>query len=107
MDEWETNMRVPLSEAIDQLRHDLRGAILEGGDKDIVFVPKEIELELVITFATEVKAGGGFKLLAFLDLSTEAKASDSHQHRIKLKLEVSDKDGNSLKVRATTLPRGL
>jgi hypothetical protein len=99
--------KLPLSEAIAQLRESLRYAVLEGKDKDIVFAPKEIELELGITFGTEAKVGGGVKLLAFLDLSAEAKTSDSHQHKIKLKLEVTDKAGKPLKVRSSKLPAGL
>ena len=97
-------IQISLSDAISQLRADLRNAILEGAGQDIVFAPKEVELELGITFGTEVKAGGGFKLLAFLDLSTEGKVSNNHQHKIKLKLEVTDKDGKPLKISSSNLP---
>lgn len=100
-------MQIPITDAIQQLRDDLRDAILEGSDKDIVFTPNGIELELGITFGTEAKAGGGFKLLTFLDLSAEAKASRESQHKIKLSLSVADKNGQPIRVRSDTLPRGL
>jgi hypothetical protein len=54
-------MQVPLADAIQQLRDELREAILGGRDKDIVFTPNEIELELGINFTAEAIAGGGFK----------------------------------------------
>src|SRR4051794_28856296 len=91
-------MQVPLSEAIAQLRHELRIAVQEGHDKDIRFVPKSIELELEVTFGIEAKAGGGFKLLALLDMSAEAKASRSSAHKLKLVLDVTDRDLKPLTV---------
>jgi hypothetical protein len=100
-------MQVTLADAIHQLRDDLRGAILEGKGQDIVFTPRGIELELAITFGTEVKAGGGVKLLAFLDISAEAKRSDSSQHKIKLTLDVVDSNGKSIKVSSPKVPGGL
>ncbi len=100
-------MQVPIAVAIQQLRDELREAILEGKDKDIVFTPNSIDLELGITFATEAKAGGGFKLLTFLDLSTEAKASRESQHKVKLSLSVADNSGQPIKVRLDTVPEGL
>jgi hypothetical protein len=100
-------MQVALADAIQQLRDELREAILEGRDKDIIFTPNGIELELGLTFVTEAKAGGGFKLLAFLDLSAEGKASRESQHRIKLSLSVADKNGHPIKVRSETVPKGV
>ena len=64
----------PASEAIQQLRDELREAIIEGADKDIVFTPNSIDIELGVSFSAEAKASGGFKLLAFLDVSGEATA---------------------------------
>lgn len=100
-------MRVTLAEAIRQLRDELREAVLEGKGQDIVFTPESIELELGITFDTEAKVGGGFKLLTFLDFSAEAKTGKSDQHRVKLTLKAADENGEPLKVRSTTLPKGL
>lgn len=100
-------MQIPISDAIQQLRDELREAILEGKDRDIVFTPNGIELELGVSFSAEAKAGGGFKLLAFLDLSAEAKASRESQHKIKLSLTVADKDGKPIKVRSDAVPKGL
>jgi hypothetical protein len=100
-------MQITLADAIKQLRDDLREAVLEGQGQDIVFTPRGVELELAITFGTELKAGGGFKLLAFLDLSAEAKSSDSSQHKIKLTLDIADKDGKPLKVSSAEQPRRI
>jgi Trypsin-co-occurring domain 2 len=100
-------MQIPISDAIQQLRDQLREAILEGNDQDIVFTPSGIDVELGITFSTEAKTGGGFKLIALLDFSAEAKASRESQHKIKLSLLVADRDGKPLKVRANAVRRGL
>jgi hypothetical protein len=102
-------MQIPLTEAIRQLRDELRTAILDGEGQDIVFTPNGIEIELGVTFAfsVEAKAGGGVKLFAFLDLSTEARAGRESQHKIKVSLSVTDKNGEPLKVRSTAVPTGL
>lgn len=92
-------MPVLLSDAIAQLRDELRQAVLEGDDQDIVFVPTEIELELSVTLEAETKAGGGFKW--FVDVSGETSASRSNAHRVTLKLQAADKDGRQLKVSST------
>ncbi|MEY9126391.1 trypco2 family protein [Bradyrhizobium yuanmingense] len=100
-------MHISIAEAINQIRNDLREAIVESAGQDILFTPKEITLELGVTFGTEVKAGGGFKLLTFLDLSGEAKSSNNRQHKIVLKLEASDAKGSPIKVRSKRVPGGL
>jgi len=100
-------MQVTLADAIKQLRDELREAILEGKDEDIVFTPNGVELELGVTFGIEAKASGGFKLLAFLDLSAEGKASRESQHKLKLSLSVADKDGRPIKVRSDKVPKGV
>nr|WP_294554042.1 trypco2 family protein [uncultured Rhodopila sp.] len=100
-------MEIPLADAIRQLRDQLRGAILEGKDNDIVFTPNGIDLELSVSFKAEATAKGGVKLLAFLDLSADAKASRDSLHKIKLSLSVTDKDGKPLKIRSDSIPRGL
>ena len=101
-------MRITLADAIKQLRDDLRTAILEGeGQQDIIFTPRGIDLELGITFDTEVNAEGGVKLFALLDLSTGAKTTNSSQHKVTISLDVADAEGNSLKVRSARIPGGL
>jgi hypothetical protein len=99
--------QIPLADAIAQLRDQLREAILEGKDKDIIFTPNSIDIELAVTFKAEAKATGGFKLLAFLDLSGEASAGRESQHKIKLSLSIADKDGKPIKVRSDAVPKGL
>jgi Trypsin-co-occurring domain 2 len=100
-------MQIPLADAIQQLRDELRKAILEGQDKDIVFTPNGIDIELSVSFKAEATAKGSFKLLAFLDLSAEAQASRESLHKIKLSLSVADKNGRPIKVRSDALPKGL
>jgi Trypsin-co-occurring domain 2 len=100
-------MQIPLADAIQQLRDELRKAVLEGKDEDIVFTPNGIDLELGVNFATEAKAGGGFKVLALLDLSADASANRESQHRIKLSFTVADKDGKPIKVRSDKVPKGV
>jgi hypothetical protein len=105
--ERDTEVQIPIANAIEQLRDQLREAILEGKDKDIVFTPNGIDLELSVSFKAEATAKGGFKLLAFLDLSAEAKASRESLHKIKLSLSVADKHGQPLKIRSDNIPKGL
>jgi hypothetical protein len=100
-------LQIPIADAIQQLRDQLREAILEGRDKDIVFTPNGIDVELSVAFKAEATAKGGFKLLAFLDLSAEAQASRESLHKIKLSLAVADKNGQPLKMRSDTIPKGL
>ncbi len=97
--------QIRLSDAIEQLRDELREAIAKGRGKDIMFTPKSVELELSVTFGVEEKVGGGFKLLTFLDLSAEAKSSDSQSHKVKLQLEVSGEEGEPIKVRDSDKPK--
>jgi hypothetical protein len=101
-------MQITLSDAIQQIRAELRKAAIDGADQDIVFTPTGVDIELAVTFEKEAKAGGGFKVLAFLDLSTEAKASQGNSHKIKLSLSVANQDGTPFKVksekRASDLP---
>jgi len=100
--------KIPLSEAIEQLRDELRKAILEGNDQDIIFTPNTIDIELGVSFSTEAKAGGGLKLLTFIDVSGEAKAARESQHKIKLSLSVADKEGKPIKVlRSDGVPEDL
>ena len=92
-------MSIPLSEAISQLRDELRKAVLERKGEDIIFVPKQIELELGVTLETEAKAGGGFKFV--VDLSAEAKASRSSAHKVKLILDVTNDKLEPIKILST------
>lgn len=100
-------MQIPISEAIQQLRDDLRQAILEGEGQDIVFTPNSVEIELAVKFTVEAKAGGSFKLLALLDMTADAKASRERQHSIKLSLSVADRDGQPIKIRSRSDARDL
>lgn len=100
-------MYIPLADAIRQIRDDLWEAMLEGKDQDIIFTPQEVELELTITMRMGEVAGGGFKPLTFLDLSTEATTAKNTEHKIKLKLNVPDKEDNQVKMRSDQIPTNL
>lgn len=100
-------MQILLSDAIQQLRNELRKSILEGIDQDIIFTPSTIDIELSITFGTEAKAGGGAKLLTYLNISGEGKYHQDTQHKIKLSLSVCDKNGSPLRIKADKVPNGL
>jgi|SRR5271154_6658266 len=97
----------PLSEAIKQLRDELREAIIEGVNEDIVFTPNSVDIELSVSFRAEAKVDGGFKLLAFLDISGEGSAGRESQHKINISLAVADRNGQPVKVRSDALRKGL
>ena len=94
-------MAIKLADAIQQLREQLSEAVQAGQNQQIVFTPTNIDLELAVTFTEEAKADGGFKLLAFLDLSAEAKVGRESQHKVKLSLAVRKSDGSGLDIRST------
>jgi Trypsin-co-occurring domain 2 len=100
-------LQIRLADAVQQLRDELREAILEGKDKDIVFTPNGIDIELSVNFKAEATAKGGFKLIALLDLSAEARASRESLHKIKLSLSVADRNGQPIRVRSDAVPKGL
>ena len=93
-------MAIRLSEAIEQLRDELREAILEAQGKDILFVPQEVEVELGVEYEVEAAGKGGFKVLTLLDLSTEAKAGRKSDHKVRLKLSVTDGKLEPIKIRS-------
>jgi hypothetical protein len=95
---------VPITDAIQQLREELRKAILEGKGQEIVFTPNEIEVELSVSFKAEKEGHGGIKVFAFLDLSASAQAGRESLHKIKLSFSVADSSGNPLKMRSSTIP---
>ena len=100
-------MAIKLADAIQQLREQLSEAVQAGQNQGIVFTPTNIDLELAVTFTEEAKAGGGFKLLAFLDLSTEAKVGRESQHKVRLSLAVKKSDGSGLDISSTQPTAGL
>ncbi|GAC1338096.1 MAG: hypothetical protein NVSMB18_03950 [Acetobacteraceae bacterium] len=100
-------MPIKLADAIQQLREQLSEAMQAGQNQNIVFTPASIDLELAITFKEEAQAKGGFKLLAFLDLSAEAKVGRESQHKIKLSLAVKKRDGSGVDISSTQPTKGL
>lgn len=93
-------MTIRLSEAIEQLRNELREAILDARGKDILFVPDEIEIELGVEYEVEAGGKGGFKVLTLFEAATEAKVGRKSDHKVKLKLSVKDKDLKPIQIRS-------
>jgi Trypsin-co-occurring domain 2 len=91
---------IRISEAIAQLRDELREAILESDDKDILFVPQEIEIELGLEYEVGAAGKGGFKVLTLFDFSTDAKATRKSDHKVRLKLSVTDDKLEPIRIRS-------
>lgn len=100
-------MQIPLSDAIEQIREEIRVAQLSAKDKEIIFTPEKIDLEFGVNFRAEATGSGKFKILALIDLSTEAKASRESEHRVRITLSVTDQFGNSLKIASGKVPTSL
>jgi hypothetical protein len=94
--------RIGLAEAIAGLRSELSEARRQGEGQDVHFAVGEIEVELGLEFGWTREAGGGFKLLSFVDLSGKAGSSDKATHKIKLKLTIDTTGVQSAGVIAST-----
>jgi hypothetical protein len=88
--------QVTLAQAIIEVRKQLALASAQGIHEAFRFKSKSVEIELSITFDTEVQAGGGFKLLSLVDLSASTMARDEAAHKVKLTLEPIDAEGMPL-----------
>jgi hypothetical protein len=98
-----SDVRVPLAEAIQALRRELRQAIREGSAEDLRFGvgPVEIECDLVIT--REAAANGGVR---FWLITAEGKGSHTSAltQRVRLTLMPEHVTGGEVKV--TSLVEG-
>ena len=103
----DSDVPIQLADAIKQLREELREAVVEGQDQELRFIVQTIDLELAVSFDVEAKAGGGFKLLSFLDIAAEGKSKYDSQHKVKLSLVATDKDGRPIQVSSPTVPKGF
>ena len=98
---------IPLADAIRQLRDELRLAILEGHDQDIVLTPNSVDIELSIKFGVEATASGGIKVLTFLDISGQSQSDIGKEHKIRLSLSITDPHGQPIKLHSEANHRGL
>jgi hypothetical protein len=64
-----------------------------------------VEVEFGITFSLEAEAGGGFKLLSLIDLSSKGKVGDQTTHKVKLVLEPVGPDGKPTPISSTVLEK--
>jgi len=94
----DTAMNIPLADVLAQLKDELRKAVLESDQEEIVFIPDDITLDLSVGFEAAAGAKGGFKIFAIFDTSVEASGKKTTAHKVTLKLHVTDKVGAPLKV---------
>lgn len=91
--------RIPLSDLIAELRHELALAQVKGEGLEPKLLVEEAEIELQVVVTHEDSAGLGVKFWV-LNADIKDKASDAATQRIKLKLKPTDADGNDYKIRA-------
>jgi hypothetical protein len=88
------NHRIPLAEAINDLRAELLAALASGKDQPLQFRLKPIELELKLTVTREGGANAGVKFW-IVDVGAKGTIGDTTIHTLKLVLEPVGKDGKS------------
>ncbi|NKL79567.1 trypco2 family protein [Rhizobium leguminosarum] len=86
--------RIPLAEAINNLRAELLTALTDGKDQPLQFRLRPIELELKLTVTREVGGTGGVKFWV-VNLDAKGTLGDATTHTLKLTLEPVAKDGRS------------
>jgi Trypsin-co-occurring domain 2 len=85
--------RITLAQAIEEIRSQLESASVSSQSAPIRFIPKEVEVELDVTFRLEAEGGAGFKLLSLIDISGKAKRGDESTHKVTLTLIPVGTDG--------------
>jgi len=78
-------MAVELAELIGQLRAELTTAMAEGGGEDLRFELGDVELELNVKVAKEVKSGAKVRFWV-VDAGVDGKVAADSGHVIKLTL---------------------
>lgn len=86
-------MAVSLEQAITDLRTQLENAATKGTQSAIRFVPKSVEVELVMEISKEAEAKASGSLWSVIKLGASAKAGSANTHSVKLTLEPVDKHG--------------
>jgi hypothetical protein len=97
--------KVTLVEAIRELHSQILQASKEGEREPVRFVPETVEVELGVTFDVEAEAGGGIKLLSFIDLAGKAKVGDQSAHKVKLILKPVGPDGAPVLISSSVLEK--
>jgi hypothetical protein len=90
----ESEKRIALAQAIEDLRAELQSAAAAGKDQPLQFRLQPIELEMKLGMTREGGGGLGIKIYV-LDFNAKGKISSEMTHTLKLKLEPVGKDGRS------------
>jgi hypothetical protein len=90
---------IRLSEAIDNLREELRFAKEKGGkvNSDLQLVVSSVEIELEIIAEEEDAVSGKVNWYVFSG-GVDSKAKDASKHKIKISLQAVDRGGEQIKV---------
>lgn len=86
--------RIPLADAIEDLRAELLRAATAGVGQPLQFRLKPVELEIKLVIKREAEAKGGIKFYV-LDFSGGGKLADETTHTLKLVLEPVGQDGQT------------
>jgi hypothetical protein len=88
---------IRLSDAIENLREELKLSQQKGQGKDFQFSVGSIEVELEVVAEEQVGGSGKINWWVFGG-GADFKTKDSIKHKLKLTLQVVDKDGLPIKV---------
>jgi hypothetical protein len=95
---------ISFSEAIQELRSELKNALEAGEGHEIRFKPGPIELEMTIALQREGAGKGSIKIWV-AELGGEAKMQSSSTHRIKISLQAIGQDGLPLEEIRRAMPK--
>ena len=88
---------IRLSDAVENLREELKLAQEKGKNQQLQFNLESIEIELEVVAETEIDASGKINWW-ILGGGVDTKAKDASKHKLKLSLQAIDASGRPLKV---------
>ena len=88
---------IRLSDAVENLREELKLAQEKGKNQDLQFNVGSIEIELEVVAETEIDASGKINWW-ILGGGMDTRAKDASRHKLKLSLQAVDASGQPLKV---------
>ena len=88
---------IRLSDAIENLREELKLAHEKGKSQDLQFCVESVEIELEVVAEDEVGASGKINWWV-LSGAVDSKMKDASKHKLKLTLQVVDASGKPLRV---------
>jgi hypothetical protein len=96
---------VSVEDAITDLRTQLQKAAAAGANESLRFIPKSVEVELLIKLSTAAEVKAGAKLWSIFDFSASGKIADETTHKVKLTLEPVGKDGKPALINSKLLEK--